>query len=104
MQKNNPFTLENFLLIFEYGTENSGQTMWHRFVHDFSRNEATFLAHLCEIDRAKFDKWVENNPNYLPSARTMHICKRSYKRFSAKLNALLASHAGKFIKTQTHHK
>jgi hypothetical protein len=72
MLNNNPFTLKNFMLIFEYSHENSGQLMWHRFVNDCKRNEKAFINDLCDIDRAKFDKWVLNRLNHTKKCLACH--------------------------------
>lgn len=45
--------------IFKYGDgENSGDLMYDRFYHDYKKDIVSFYLSLCEIDRAKFYRFI----------------------------------------------
>lgn len=53
-------TNSEFRIIFQYGDgENSGDIMFDRFTNRFNRNVNDFENHLCQIDRAKWDKFFK---------------------------------------------
>jgi hypothetical protein len=50
--------LSQFVSIFDYGDENSGELLYNRYQNEHKNNLVSFYLSLCEIDRMKLYKHI----------------------------------------------